>query len=99
MILDGRYSDGDAMPSVRSLAAESGANPLTVAKAYHGLIEAGVVRTRRGVGLFVAEGGRSRLLLMEKTRFLADDWPRISAEIRRLRLRPQDLIQKASKGT
>ena len=32
-ILDGTYADGDMLPSVRSLAAEEGANPLTVAKA------------------------------------------------------------------
>ena len=33
-ILEGRYRDGDPLPSVRGLAAEYGANPLTVAKAY-----------------------------------------------------------------
>ena len=34
MILDGKVRDVDALPSVRSLTAEYGANPLTVAKAY-----------------------------------------------------------------
>ena len=32
-ILAGRFGDGDPLPSVRALAAEEGANPLTVAKA------------------------------------------------------------------
>ena len=35
-ILAGKYSDGDPLPSVRALAAEEQANPLTVAKAYQG---------------------------------------------------------------
>ncbi|MCC6478577.1 MAG: GntR family transcriptional regulator, partial [Sphingomonadaceae bacterium] len=33
-ILDGRFSEGDMLPSVRAFAAQQGANPLTVAKAY-----------------------------------------------------------------
>ena len=33
-ILRGEYRAGDLLPSVRALAAEHGANPLTVAKAY-----------------------------------------------------------------
>ena len=32
-IIDGRYAEGDMLPSVRAMAAEQGANPLTVAKA------------------------------------------------------------------
>jgi len=35
-ILAGRFKDGDPLPSVRALAAEEQANPLTVAKAYQG---------------------------------------------------------------
>ena len=51
-IIDGRYAEGEMLPSVRALAAEQGANPLTVAKAYQqfqndGLVEpAPPVRTR-----------------------------------------------------
>ena len=40
MILDGRIQEGDALPSVRAFAADQGANPLTVAKAYQSFQEA-----------------------------------------------------------
>ena len=33
-IIDGTYGEGAMLPSVRAFAAEQGANPLTVAKAY-----------------------------------------------------------------
>ena len=56
MILEGRVADGDPLPSVRSLAAEFGANPLTVAKAYQSFQDEGLVLVRRGVGMFVAAG-------------------------------------------
>ncbi len=36
-ILDGQFGDGDMLPSVRAFAAQQGANPLTVAKAYREL--------------------------------------------------------------
>ena len=52
-ILAGRYSDGDPLPSVRALAAEQGANPLTVAKAYQGFQDEGLVVVKRGVGMAI----------------------------------------------
>ena len=57
-ILAGRYGDGDSLPSVRALAAEQGANPLTVAKAYQGFQDEGLIVVKRGVGMFVAPGPR-----------------------------------------
>src|SRR5215207_9886395 len=76
-ILVGRYTDGDPLPSVRALAAEQGANPLTVAKAYQGFQDEGLVTVRRGVGLFVASGAQARLSESERTRFLEREWPEI----------------------
>ena len=49
-IIDGRYAEGDMLPSVRALAAEQGANPLTVAKAYQQFQNDGLVEVQRGVG-------------------------------------------------
>jgi DNA-binding transcriptional regulator YhcF (GntR family) len=49
-IIDGTYPDGALLPSVRALAAEHGANPLTVAKAYQQLQNDGLVEVQRGVG-------------------------------------------------
>lgn len=55
-ILDGDYKAGDMLPSVRSLACKHRINPLTVAKAYQSLQDAGLVAVRRGIGLFVSDG-------------------------------------------
>src|SRR6185436_16706905 len=77
MILDGRVRDGDALPSVRSLAAEYGANPLTVAKAYQTFQEEGLIVVRRGIGMFVADGAGERLRNNERKDFLENRWPGI----------------------
>ena len=83
-ILDGRYGDGDMLPSVRVFAAEQGANPLTVAKAYQSFQDEGLVSVRRGVGMFVTPGGAQRLRAMERKRFLRDVWPPVAAQMRRV---------------
>ena len=64
-----KYSDGDPLPSVRAFAAEQQANPLTVAKAYQGFQDEGLIIVKRGVGMFVAPGARARLRESERNRF------------------------------
>jgi len=93
-ILDGDYRDGDPLPSVRSLAAEHGANPLTVAKAYQSFQEDGLVTVRRGVGMFVAPGAAGRLRKAERDAFIAHRWPEIRATMRRLGIEPAELLER-----
>jgi GntR family transcriptional regulator len=92
MILDGVVADGDPLPSVRAVAAESRVNPLTVLKGYQQLADERLVETRRGRGMFVIEGARARLLDEERRRFLGEQWPAVAATIRRLGLNMSELI-------
>jgi GntR family transcriptional regulator len=94
-ILDGDFADGDPLPSVRSLAARHGANPLTVAKAYQTFQDDGLVVVKRGVGMFVADGASRRLREAERSDFLQSRWPAIAAQIKRLRIEPAELFEKA----
>lgn len=93
-ILEGRYREGDMLPSVRAFAAEQGANPLTVAKAYQLFQEEGLITVRRGVGMFVAEGATARLRDRERRAFLDEEWPRIRGVIERLRIDPTELFER-----
>ena len=93
-ILSGRYKDGDSLPSVRAFAAEQGANPLTVAKAYQGFQDEGLIVVKRGVGMFVAQGARSRLSQSEREAFIKREWPSIRARIERLGIDPLDLLKQ-----
>jgi GntR family transcriptional regulator len=93
-ILAGRYKDGDPLPSVRALAADEGANPLTVAKAYQGFQDEGLVVVRRGVGMFVAHGAAARLRTSERDQFIKSEWPQIRDRMARLGIDPVDLLQR-----
>ncbi len=96
MILDGDLHEGDALPSVRQVAADYQINPLTVSKAYQELVDQQLVEKRRGLGMFVIEGARSALLKSERERFLRDEWPALAARLERLGLDLETLL-RASK--
>lgn len=92
MILEGALAEGDALPSVRSVAAEHTLNPLTVLKGYQQLVDEGLVEKRRGRGMFITVGARVQLLADERQRFLEQEWPRVRATIERLGLEPSTLL-------
>jgi len=95
MILDGVLNENDALPSVRTVAAEFVVNPLTVLKAYQGLVDEALVEKKRGLGMFVRPGARSLLLLGEREKFLTEEWPRIAETIERLGLTTKELAAAA----
>jgi DNA-binding transcriptional regulator YhcF (GntR family) len=97
MILDGVLNEGDALPSVRNVAADYRVNPLTVLKAYQELVDEELVEKRRGLGMFVKAGARSRLLHGERQKFLNEHWPRVHATIQRLGLDPKELLDAAAR--
>ena len=93
-ILAGRFADGDPLPSVRALAAEEGANPLTVAKAYQGFQDEGLIIVKRGVGMFVAPGARARLRESERATFIRDEWPLVRERMKRLGIDAEELLAR-----
>lgn len=99
MILDGVLSEGDPLPSVRTVAAEYTVNPLTVLKSYQQLVDEGLVESKRGRGMFINTGARKLLLQGERQKFLEEQWPRIHATIQRLGLTAEELLEAAAAGT
>jgi GntR family transcriptional regulator len=97
MILDGVLKEGDALPSVRNVAAEYRINPLTVLKSYQQLVDEGLVETRRGLGMFINNGAQRLLLRGERQKFLTEEWPRVQATIQRLGLTPEELLAAPAK--
>jgi GntR family transcriptional regulator len=98
MILDGVLKEGDALPSVRNVAAEYRVNPLTVLKGYQQLVDEQLVESRRGRGMFVNAGARELLLRGERQRFLTEEWPRVHATIQRLGITPEELLKAGKNG-
>lgn len=98
MIIEGVLDDGDALPSVRNVAAEYQLNPLTVLKGYQALVDEGLVEKRRGLGMFVKEGARKRLTRDERQRFLDEEWPQVVDTIHRLGIDAEELLRTLDKN-
>ena len=97
MILEGVLGDGDALPSVRNVAAEYRLNPLTVLKGYQELVDEGLVEKKRGRGMFINDGAHKQLLKDERKRFIEKEWPKVVETINRLGLDPDALLKDAEK--
>ncbi|TWI69885.1 GntR family transcriptional regulator [Pseudoduganella lurida] len=95
MMLDGLLRPGDALPSVRQVAADWQLNPITVSRAYQELVDETLVEKRRGLGMYVTEGAVEKLLGTERERFLREEWPAMVARIRRLGLDVDVLLRSA----
>lgn len=94
MILDGSLQEGDALPSVRNISAEYQLNPITVSKAYQLLVESELAEKRRGLGMFVIEGAKEKLLKQEREQFLTVEWPALLQKIERLQISLDELFKR-----
>lgn len=94
-IIEGHYAEGQMLPSVRALAAEEGANPLTVAKAYQQFQNDGLVEVQRGVGMYVVHGAAEKLRQAEREQFLEQEWPEIRDRMDRLGINAAKLLARA----
>ena len=94
-ILRGTLAEGEAVPSVRQVAADEKINPITVSKAYQLLVDENLLEKRRGLGMFVTEGAQALALQQEREQFIDNEWPEILKRLASLDLDVSDLPQKA----
>ena len=93
-IMDGSFVEGEAVPSVRQVAADYQINHLTVGKAYQELVDAGLLEKRRGLGMFVTAGARNALTDDEQERFLVEEVPAFAERVRLLGLEMQEVVNQ-----
>jgi GntR family transcriptional regulator len=86
----GMLRPGDALPSVRQLAADLGVNPNTVKQAYRELEREGLVLVRRGQGTFVTDAAVNGA---ERERMLRSVARRALVQAQRLGARAEELIE------
>ncbi|MGA3328394.1 MAG: GntR family transcriptional regulator [Terriglobia bacterium] len=90
-IASGALKPGEALPSVRRVAADLRVNPNTAARAYQNLERDGLLRTVPGGRTYVAENPAG-LLKSEKVRRLRPYARQIAVEGTQLRLDPEDIV-------
>jgi GntR family transcriptional regulator len=92
----GKIAVGEALPSVRALAAELLINPNTIAKAYAALVRDGVLESQQGRGYFVSER-RDIFSRKERQRRLEDVMAPFLAEALTLGFTEQQILNEVGK--
>jgi GntR family transcriptional regulator len=91
--------EGEQVPSTNELAAYYRINPATAAKGIAMLTEDGLLEKRRGIGMFVAAGARTRLLAERRKRFAERYVEPLVAEASRLGIDADELIALIREGS
>ncbi len=99
LILEGALAEGDSIPSVRTVSSEYQINHLTVSKAYQLLVDEEFVEKKRGLGMFVVEGAKAKVLQAEKEQFLMVELPRLIKRIEHLGMTPEQLMAALNHGS
>ncbi|MFW6212170.1 MAG: GntR family transcriptional regulator [Spirochaetota bacterium] len=76
-LLAGSLREGDRLESVREFAIELEVNVNTCLRAYQLLESRGYVEMRRGLGYFVAAGGKQAVLAQRRREFAEREVPRL----------------------
>ena len=92
-IIDETLVEDDKVPSTNEIVTFFKVNHITVSKGVTELVEEGVLYKKRGVGMFVAEGARSKLLETRRNGFVEEYLKPMLEEARKLELTEKD-IQK-----
>ncbi|MBV34532.1 MAG: GntR family transcriptional regulator [Rickettsiales bacterium] len=98
MILEGNLVEGEALPSVRTVSAEYQLNPITVSKAYQLLVDDQLAVKKRGLGMFVVDGAKEKLLQQEREVFLTTELPALLRKLKRLHITKDELLEALDKG-
>jgi GntR family transcriptional regulator len=93
LVASRRLLPGEQLPPVRKLAETLVVNPNTVARAYRELETAGVLTTRRGVGVFVSETGKPSLPQRERKRILSERIDILLAEARQMGVEIEEIVE------
>ncbi|MDQ0160474.1 MULTISPECIES: GntR family transcriptional regulator [Alkalibacillus] len=92
-ILNDQLPEGEQAPSTNQLVNFYKVNHLTVSKGINQLVEEGILYKKRGVGMFVAEGAKAKLIEQRKASFVERYVRDLLAEAEKLNMSEEELTQ------
>lgn len=92
-IIAGVYKTDDLIISTTQISKLLSVNPTTSVKAVGNLAEQGVLYKKRGIGMYVSEGAREKILSQRKERLFHETIPKLLVEGKKLGISKNELIQ------
>ncbi|MGV8884159.1 MAG: GntR family transcriptional regulator [Microbacteriaceae bacterium] len=97
-IIDGTTPEESQVPSTNEFAAFYRINPATAGKGVNLLVDDGILYKKRGIGMFVAEGARDRLIAQRRDLFATEFVRPLLAEAAKLGITSEQLTVMIRKG-
>ena len=91
-------AEGESVPSTNQLAALYQINPATAAKGINMLVDEGILYKKRGIGMFVSEGGKQQIIIKRKTSFYEGYVVSLVKEAKQLNINADELINMIKKA-
>ncbi len=91
-ILLGNLKEEEQAPSTNQFSKVYQINPATAGKGLNILVEEGILYKKRGIGMFVAEGARKKIIKKRQSSFFKEILPEIITEADRLEITIDELI-------
>ena len=93
-ILLGEWAIDDKIKSIRELAIELEVNPNTVQRTYDFLQQKGIIANKRGIGYFVENAAKTKILEIRKEQFFREDLPKFFQNIQHLNIDFKEIKQR-----
>ncbi|HBI03804.1 MAG TPA: GntR family transcriptional regulator [Paenibacillaceae bacterium] len=100
-IVNDQLKEGEQAPSTTQLVNFYKINHATVSKGVNQLVDEGILFKKRGIGMFVAEGAKEKLLEKRKNAFVNDFIVGLVQEADKLGISDEEIIEfiKKVKGS
>ncbi|WP_426347970.1 GntR family transcriptional regulator [Alloiococcus sp. CFN-8] len=92
-ILLGNLKEGEQAPSTNQFSSVYKINPATAGKGLNILVEEEILFKKRGLGMFVAEGAREKILDKRQKAFIKEVLPEIIREAERLEIKREQFLE------
>ncbi|WP_229768600.1 GntR family transcriptional regulator [Tissierella pigra] len=92
-ILMGHLNEEEQSPSTNQFAKIYQINPATAGKGLNILVDEGILYKKRGIGMFVAEGARKKIIKKRQSLFFKEILPNIMEEANRLEITKEEIAE------
>ena len=97
-ILSDIFKESEQVPSITEISVQYNINPATALKGVTLLVDSGLLYKKRGMGMFVSEGARAKLLRRRQEQFFTDYVQPLIHEARRLQINDKSLHAMIERG-
>ncbi|MBU5425036.1 GntR family transcriptional regulator [Tissierella pigra] len=89
----GHLNEEEQSPSTNQFAKIYQINPATAGKGLNILVDEGILYKKRGIGMFVAEGARKKIIKKRQSLFFKEILPNIMEEANRLEITKEEIAE------